>query len=124
MQIIGTLVKVKALAEKDFVFEEGKKFHTYVRWVSRPIEPLYAIITGCGHRYEGVYYPASRSGYYGEEHEPAYLEVRRTQKVILVRFSLTTNEKPVFEHDIEVISATNGGYNLPYRQVRINYVKD
>lgn len=121
---IGTLIKVNAIAGRDFIFEEGKKFHHYVQWNSKPIKPIHAVVTGYGHRYEGVYYPAERSGYYGEDTEPAYLEVRRTRKVILVRFSLTTNEKPVFEHDLEVISATNGGYNLPYRQMRINYVKD
>ena len=110
---IGDVVKVKELAYKDYISEDGKAGHR-VEWTSMPTLPCrIGVITGATYRCDGIYSPASRGGYYGEEYEPAYLSVTKKHKVWLVRFGLTTREVPVFEQGIEIVDMPD--FKLPYR---------
>lgn len=111
---IGTVVRVNALAVRDYNIDEAKQIHKSVFWHSLQLErPSIGVVTGETVRFDGIYYPSSRGGEYGEEVEPAYLKPTKTNKVLLVRFARSLKELTVFERDVQVLDEPN--FELPYR---------
>lgn len=110
---IGTVVRVDAVAVRGYDMNKAELINKKVFWHSLPIRSAIGVVTGETVRFDGIYHPASRSGEYGEDQEPAYLKPTKTNKVLLVRFARSLKELAVFERDVTVMDEPD--FELPYR---------
>jgi len=111
---IGDVVLVTALAQRNDTYDELGQLNGELKWSSVPLEPnKIGVITGKTYRCDGIYRAATRTGYYGEEETPAYLQITKKHEVYLVRFGWTRKEVAVFEWDLRSTDPAN--FKLPHR---------
>jgi len=87
-KIVTVLEKYERYQTHDYSLKEEKTI-TKRKWRRVPIKPRAGWVTGYRFIYEGIYYPSTCD--YLESYNPAYLDVTKTIKCLLVSFFPTYN---------------------------------